>query len=204
MFKILKKYYLSYLIFISILFFLTSLVGESVNSLYEDLIFGQTLAIILAFFIGTIYFFWDTKWGPKKRKKLLSKSPFLEFKKLGFKEINDEIIGFYNNYQVKISYEWMGFDSKPCIQANIYFKQEKENTFISLDEQIELYKSLNISNNIVIDCLTKQWSFNLRPTKFKVIETFIESATKILIEKRLKPITLEESKNKFIKYKKFS
>ena len=27
---------------------------------------------------------------------------------------------------------------------------------------------------------------------------------KILIEKRLKPITLEESKNKFIKYKKFS
>ncbi|MGB1316184.1 MAG: hypothetical protein ACPG4Y_09195, partial [Chitinophagales bacterium] len=62
MFKILKKYYLSYLIFISILFFLTSLVGESVNSLYEDLIFGQTLAIILAFFIGTIYFFWDTKW----------------------------------------------------------------------------------------------------------------------------------------------
>ncbi len=194
MFKILKTYYLVPWIALSILFLIKASFGESINSLSEDLIVGQIFAIVLTFFVGTIYFFLDTKWGPKERKKRLQRTPFKELIEIGFEEKENQLIGTYNNYQILAQYQWSGSEGKPSIILHTLFNPKKDNVFIHESKIKDLnkkYKKHRIKWRL--GSVFYEWSFNFRPPKFEKIEAFLVDSVKYVKEETFDPITLTET-----------
>jgi len=194
MFKILKTYYLVPWIGLSILFLIRALFGKSVKPLSEDIIVGQIFALVLTLFVGTIYFFLDTKWGPKERKKRLKKTPFKELIKIGFEEKENQLIGTYHNYQILAKYQWSGSEGKPSIILHTLFNPKKGDEFIHESKIKDLnkkYKKHRIKWGL--GNAFYEWSFNFCPPKFEKIEAFLVDSVKYAKEEKFDPITLTDT-----------
>jgi hypothetical protein len=61
----------------------------------------------------------DTKWGPAKRKKLLSKPPFTQLFENGFSRNGEMAVGVVQGYIITIFYTWTA--GKSAIHLNALF-----------------------------------------------------------------------------------
>jgi hypothetical protein len=196
--KNLAAYYLIPFTGSFIAFFLKIITSNSVRSLQENIFLSLFFALIASLIIGTIYYLYDTKWGPQKRTKSLSKSPFKELKEYGFQEYEDFITGFVNNYTVFVSYVW--FTGKPAINIEVLFHPKSSGQFLTLQELKQLRKRNRITNFIK----DKEYSwqrnavgylmeYNLKPPTYEKVLEKACHITEILIREHLKPITKEET-----------
>jgi len=194
MFKILKTYYLYQWIVFSILFLISALFRESVNPLSKDILVSQIIAIILTLFVGTIYYFLDTKWGPNERTKRLKKTPFKELLEIGFEVKENQLIGTFNDYQVLAQYQWSGTNGKPSIIIYTLFNPKIDHRFIPEIKIKDLNKKYKKQRyNWTINSVSYEWSFNFRPPKFEKIEEFLVDSVKYVKEEKLEPMTLSDT-----------
>jgi len=197
-----KRLLVGYCLFPFIGFFivlsLTVLIGKSINSLEENIFIAFVFALILALIVGTLYYFYDTKWGPGKRAKILSKSPFKELKEHGFQEYEDFIWGIINGYTVFISFVW--FTGKPAINIEILFNPKSVGHFLGLQELKQIRKRNKISS--FFNNREYAWQrnavgylieYNFKPPLYEKILGKAAELTEILVKENLKVISKEET-----------
>ena len=203
MLSIFRKYYLTPLICLSIAFLLEAFVGENVTPLHYAIIAGQVFAMALAAIIGSLYYLMDTRWGPAERRKRFKRSPFKELSELGFIERNNMLVGLAEDFQVLANYNWVGTNGKPSIELSILFDPRQNNGFIP-QEDIDYWNRINVEKGLIWNrnCISQEWSFNFKMPSFKTIYPFFDKSIKQLKQKRLKPITLEETDKLFEEFEK--
>ncbi|MBR9833146.1 hypothetical protein GYB57_13445 [bacterium] len=195
MIKVFKSYYLFPWVGLALLFLLKGLLGNSVQPLIDTIVTGQIFAFILALIVGTIYFYVDTIWGPKERKKRLQKPPFKELQAIGFKKQDNSLIGKFSGYEVLANYNWSGSSGKPSVSLHILFNPNNNIMDIETIKQLnKKYKKEKIVWGL--DNLTKEWDFNFKPPKYEKVYSFLTSAIQILKNEKLQPIKLEQLKEK--------
>jgi hypothetical protein len=186
--KIFRSYYLPWFIGLSIIFGLKILFSNSPNSLLNNIIFCLSLSLGISGIVGTLYYFEDTNWGPKRRIRKMKKSPFKEFLELGFTEGKESIVGKIEGYTITVTYLWIGYSGKPSIDMRIFFNPIKNNSIIPkyyFKELSEKYKRDFLWN---INGISYEWEFNFFPTKFSIIMNKIKDGLAILKKENLGPI----------------
>src|SRR5262245_6516169 len=106
--KTIKQYYFFPFVGFLIMLGLKTINIKSPNSPLENAMILIGGALLLSLIVGTIYYFLDTRWGPAKREKKFSKSPFRELLDLGFKREKDFIVGTVNGFTTIVMYQWPG------------------------------------------------------------------------------------------------
>ena len=174
------------------------------NPLSEDILLGQIFAIVLTLFVGTIYYFSDTKWGPNERNKRFKKSPFKELLEIGFEEKENRLIGTFNDYQILAQYHWSGSEGKPSIVLHTLFNPKIDNRFVTESKIKDLNKKYKKQQcNWAINSVFNEWSFNWRPPKFDKIEEFLFNSVKYIREENFEPISLSEAEKIHSEYLDF-
>jgi hypothetical protein len=137
MWSLLKKYYFFPFVSFIILFCIKAIGIKSPNTLQENVLLVLVGALSLSAFVGTLYYFLDTKWGPKKREKRFTKTPFKQLLEGGFRREEDYILGTVNCYTVIVRYVWPGGSS--AVKIDVLFDPRCSSSFISPDaiKQIE-------------------------------------------------------------------
>lgn len=195
---IIKKYYLVPFIVFLILFSLKALGLKSPNSPLENIFIVIGGVLILSLIVGTIYYFQDTKWGPAKREKKFSKSPFTDLFGIGFKREGDFMMGKINGYTTIVMYTWqMG---KPSIVIDILFDPWVSDHFLTMKEVIALEKKNKGSNLWKANQL--DWTrnsirhvieYNFSSPSFQKIIAKAEEMSGVLLKEGLHPISYERN-----------
>lgn len=199
MWTVIKRYYLFTFIGLTILFTLKLIATTSSRTLQEDLLIILAISLPSSLIIGTLYYFQDTKWGPKKREKRFSKTPFKQLLSNGFKREANFAIGNICGYTVIIAYTW--HTGKPAINIDVLFDLRSLNDFITPEEIKQIHKRnkrLSIWSNHNFSWTRNsighliEYSFD--PPSYKHVIVKAEEMIAILIKEGLKPISLDQTK----------
>src|SRR6185436_4450566 len=115
-----------------------ALTGKSVNTPAESFMNAVIFALIGSLLIGTIIFFYDTKWGPGKQLKILSKSPFSELKEQGFYVQDESLVGNVKEYTVMVSFNWES--GRSAISVAVFFNPLRDSQYLGEEELRNLDK----------------------------------------------------------------
>ena len=176
-----------------------ALTGKSVNTPAENFMNAVIFALIGSLLIGTIIFFYDTKWGPGKQLKILSKSPFSELKEQGFYVQDESLVGNVKEYTVMVSFNWES--GRSAISVAVFFNPLRDSQYLGEEELRNLdklyrpqgypsYKEYIWLKNGVVGLL--KYNF-IPPNHDKILQTASELIEILKIE-RLRPISLGEVK----------
>ena len=198
MWKIIKRYYLFSFIGFLILFAIQGIGIKSPNTPLENFLIVLVGAFVLSAIIGTLYYFQDTKWGPKKREKRFSKTPLKQLLESGFKREGDFVTGTVEGYTVIVVYVWPG--GKSAINIDVLFDPRFLGGFHSPADikQIEKRnkKSSTWTNNNYLWTLNSiglQLEYTFTPPSAEKVITRTKELVDILVKENLKPITLEQT-----------
>ena len=120
--NIIKKYYLATFIGFFVATGIKSLLDESTNTVGKKLLITFVTAFAISLIAGTLFYFIDTKWGPKKRKRLFNKSPFSDLLMNRFVQQDDAAIGVIGGYTVAVLYTWPNGSS--AISISVFFDRD--------------------------------------------------------------------------------
>jgi hypothetical protein len=195
-------YYLLPFIGFLVIFLLKAFFGHSNRSVFGGIVLAVGVALLGALVSGTIYFFYDTRWGPKKRTRMLSKSPFKELKEQGFRELEEFVWSTINGYTVVVSYAW--FTGKSAINIEVLFHPKPFGQFLTREEIKELSKRNRPGNFFTARELTWQrnsigdmMEYNFKPPSYEKVLTRASELTEILAKENLRPVTIQESEKIF-------
>lgn len=197
MWKIIKQYYLLTFIGFFIVFSLRAITTKSPNTLLENLLFVLAGSFILSVFVGTIYFYIDTKWGPKKREKRFSKAPFKQLLESGFKRDGDFLSGIIDGYTVTVMFVWPS--GKSAIKIEVLFDPRSLGSSISFDEIKQIEKRhkkggfwLSQENDWTRNSVGLSLEYNFKPPSAETVVAKAQELTDMLIKENIKPISFEK------------
>lgn len=125
MLKAIKKYYLATFLGFFAATLTKNLISESHIIFWKNLVIALAAGFAASLIAGTLFYFKDTKWGPKKREKFYNRKPFTDLFMSGFKQQGDALVGTINKYTVIINYTWPNGTS--AIAINVLFDGAKAN-----------------------------------------------------------------------------
>jgi hypothetical protein len=193
--SIIKQYYFFPFILFLILFVLKTFAIKSPNSRLQNILIVVIGALAGSIIVGTIYYFQDTKWGPAKRKKRLSKSPFKDLIDIGFERKDDFIVGKINDYTTIVMYTWES--GKPGIKIDLLFNPRPSTDFLTardIDQFEKRHK--NVWKNPLYwtrNSIGQLFEYNFSPPSFKKIIVKAKEMSDILIKEGMRPISYEEN-----------
>lgn len=192
---IIKKYYLFPFIGFLVLLALKTWGIKSPNSSLENNMILLGGALLLSLIVGTIYYFQDTKWGPAKREKKFSKSPFKDLIDVGFERKGDFIVGKINDYATIVMYTWES--GKPGIKIDLLFNPKPSTDFLTMRDIDQLEKrNKNMWKNTFYwtrNSIGQLIEYNFSPPSFQKIIAKAEKMSDILIKEGMRPISYEEN-----------
>ena len=198
MWTIIKKYYLFPFVGFIILFAVKTIGVKSPNTPQENFLIILLGALLLSTIIGTIYYFLDTKWGPKKREKRFFKTPFKQLLEGGFRREDDFITGTVNGYTIIVMYVWPG--GKSAINIDVLFDPRFLHGFLSAEDIRQIEKrnkksSFWTNHNYLwtLNSVGLSLEYTLTPPSAEKVITRAKELVDILIKEGLKPITLKQS-----------
>jgi hypothetical protein len=122
MLKFIKKYYVATFAGFFVGTLVKELLSKSNNTLPKSLLIAFVTGLVISLIAGTLYYFQDTKWGPKKRNKLFTKRPFSDLLMNRFIQKDDAVVGIINGYTVTVAYTWPNGHS--AIAVNVLFDKD--------------------------------------------------------------------------------
>lgn len=192
---IIKKYYLFPFIGFLVLLALKTWGIKSPNSSLENNMILLGGALLLSLIVGTIYYFQDTKWGPAKREKKFSKSPFKDLIDVGFERKGDFIVGKINDYATIVMYTWES--GKPGIKIDLLFNPKPSTDFLTMRDIDQLEKrNKNIWTNTFYwtrNSIGQLIEYNFSTPSFQKIIAKAEKMSDILIKEGMRPISYDEN-----------
>ena len=203
MWKIIKQYYLLTFIVILIGFSIRVVGTKSPNTVLENFLVLLVASFIVSAAVGTIYYFMDTKWGPKKREKRLLKAPFIQLLEKEFNRQGDFLTGTIDGYTANVMFVWLSGNS--AIQIEVLFDPRSLPGAISFDEIKQMEKRyrkpgfwLNQEHQ------EHEWTrssvafslpYNFSPPSAEDVIRKAQDITDMLIKENIKPISLEDLKD---------
>jgi hypothetical protein len=106
MWKIIKKYYLATFAGMFAATLIKQFLSKHTGTIYNSLLVAIVAAFLMSLVVGTVFYFQDIKWGPKRRKKLFNKSPFSDLLMNRFVQEDDAVVGVIDGYNVAVLYTW--------------------------------------------------------------------------------------------------
>jgi hypothetical protein len=198
MWTIIRQYYLFLFLTFLVLFTLQVLMTDSPNTVLENALIVVGGALIISLFCGTIYYLMDTKWGPKKRQKMMAKSPFKEFLAAGFEQKEDHLAGRVRDYTVLISFTW--WTGRSAITPNVLFHPKPAGRFHSMEELKAIRNRHKKSRGSAsVEYLWTRCSLGLpmeylfRPPTYEKVMGTVHQMIDILMTEGLHPISYEEN-----------
>lgn len=198
MWKIIKGYYLFPFVGFLILLTIKTIGIKSPNTPLQNLLILMGGALLLAAIVGTIYYFLDTKWGPRKREKRFGKPPFRELLQQGFTRVDHFLAGTAKGYTVVVQFVWPG--GKSAIRVDVLFDPRPLGSILSQQDLKELekrYRKSSIWNDQryewTANSLGLLMPYNFSPPKAQAVLEKAKELVDILTRERLQPITLEQT-----------
>lgn len=194
-----RKYYLPTFLGGLVTLLLGVIGVKSPNSTLQNVLIILVGALCISLMAGTLYYFQDTRWGPKKREKRFGKPPFTQLLENGFKREGDFVTSIIRQYAVVVMYTWE--DAQPAIQMVVFFDSRLVGNSLSTSDirQIEKkYKKPGFWHNHRFswfeDSISRPILYNFSPPKYDAVMAVTHHMIDILIAENFKPISLEESK----------
>ena len=198
MWAVVKKYYLFPFICFVITLAAKTIGIKSPNTPQENLLILLIGALSLSAIIGTLYYFLDTKWGPKKRERRFSKSPFKQLLEGGFRREGDFAIGTIRDYTVIVMYVWPG--GKSAIKIDVLFDPRLSDNFFSDDDIRQMEKRnkkssfwTNQNYSWTLNSVGYLLEYAIRPPSDKKVISKAQEMVDTLIKEKLKPISLKKT-----------
>jgi len=190
-----RKFIITFSSLVSI-FFIFILISGNLKISFEGIQNVTILVIGLSILLGTIYFIYDTYFGPVERIKELKKYPFTEFQKIGFKNEKDYLIGKINGYTVIIGYSWRNNKGLPCVFGMVLFEPKFNGKILSNYFIEKWQKSIKDEYNFwEYGSLKTEWSFlKGKPNHTLIIEK-LKKNSNLISNKGIKKISVENWKN---------
>ena len=142
--KFLRGYFVPPFAGFFVVFCLQGLFGKSVNTWQQNIGIAFLFASVIALFIGLIYYYYDTKWGPRKRTNMLLKSPFTELQLQGFQIEENYCWGIIDGYTVFVSFSWHTGHS--AIHVEVLFNPRLHGQFLTEEDRKSLHKRNKMSS----------------------------------------------------------
>ncbi|OJY98274.1 MAG: hypothetical protein BGP13_11585 [Sphingobacteriales bacterium 40-81] len=197
-----KKYYLVPAVAFLVPFLLGIIFIKSPNSFLVNLLIIFSGALISSLLAGTIYYLQDTKWGPAKREKRFSKSPFRELLLNGFTRENNFVIGYISKYPVIIIYNW-GLE-KPSVNIHIFFNSHYRGRKLAFEDTAEiekrnLKKTMWSNHNYFWreNSIAHFIAYNFSPPDYEKVLSKADEIINMLRNEALQPININEAKKYF-------
>ncbi|MBD1384874.1 hypothetical protein IDJ75_06260 [Mucilaginibacter rigui] len=167
MWNIIKKYYLATFAGMFAATLIKILLDKHTETFYRALLIALATAFVISLIAGTLFYFQDTKWGPKKRKKLFDKSPFVDLLMNRFIQKDYAAVGVINGYTVIVSYTWP--NGGAAIAVNVLFDKDFAARYNGdIDNIKNRNKLYTWTEGAVGDLLTYNYR---RPSYYKIMET---------------------------------
>lgn len=196
MILLIRKYYLALFVGFFFLFFIRVLITKSPNSFWVNLLVCLGGALIISLSVGTLSYFLDTKWGPAKRKKMMSKSPFADLFLNGFIQQDDMAIGKLHDYTVIVNYIWPGGTS--CIKLDVLFDIEIHGSMTTdLIKEVSKRNKPNRFTGIPFEWTKNSigctFQYNFKPPTYEKLIRKADEIIQILKKENLHPMTYEKA-----------
>jgi hypothetical protein len=150
------------------------------------LIFGTSI------FLGTLYYIYDTFFGPKKRIKELKKYPFNEFQKIGFKHNKEYLIGKINGYTVILGYNWRNNNGLTAVYGIILFDPRVNGKHLKNYQLEKWQRSIKDEYNFwEYGRLKTEWSFTKEKPNHKSIIAKLKKNCNLISNKGMSEINFE-------------
>ena len=198
MWTIIRNYYLFLFILFFVLFSISAFSTDSPNSVTVNLLIAFAGALVISLSCGTLYYFRDTKWEPRRREKMMIRSPFPQLLQEGFTRKNSLFHGRINAYTAVTQYSLD--NGKKAIKLDVLFDPRVAGQLMThemLNEISNRNKPLNKftdpSYTWTKNSIGQTFEYNLKPPTYDMIIKQAELFTRILTLERLKPINFEEA-----------
>ncbi|MFD0764932.1 hypothetical protein ACFQZI_08700 [Mucilaginibacter lutimaris] len=192
MLRFIKKYYLATFAGFFVGALIKELLTKSDNSFAKNLLIALVTAFAVSLIAGTLFYFKDTRWGPKTRGKLFNKKPFTDLFMAGFKQHDDVLVGVVNRYTVIVNYTWPNGVS--AIAINVLFDSAASNltkdriTEIRIRHKFKLKGLLNQEYMMKDGVIGWMLTYNFTLPKYEEIISVAEGMIEVLKLEGLKPV----------------
>jgi calcineurin-like phosphoesterase family protein len=167
--------------------------NEIINIVY--LIIGASIVL------GTLYYIYDTYFGPKERIKELKKYPFNEFEKIGFKNNKDYLVGKINGYTIITGYNWRNDNGLPCVYGIILFDPRLNGKHLNNYLLEKWQQSIKNEYNFwEYGSLKTEWNFINGKPNHKSIIAKLKKNSNLISNKGMNKISIENWKNEIEKH----
>ena len=198
MWPIIRNYYLFLFILFFVLFSISAFTTDSPNSVTVNLLIAFAGALVISLSCGTLYYFRDTKWEPRRREKMLIRSPFPQLLQDGFTRKGNLFHGKINGYSTVVQYSRL--DGKKAIKLDVLFDPRVVGQSMTREMLIDI-SNRNKPRNKFTDppyawtknSIGQTFEYNLKPPTYDMIIKQAELFTQILTLERHKPINFEEA-----------
>jgi hypothetical protein len=197
--KTIRKYYLPLFVGFLLLFSYKTFTTPSPNRIEVNVLISIAGALTISAILGTLYYKLDTKWGPAKRKKILSKSPFSELFQNGFQKMGEVAIGQVNDYTVLIFYTWQA-GGRPAIKMDILFDigfqvhpdEDVLKVIVNRNQPTNRFSSL--AHEWTRNSIGCRFEYYFKPPPWHKLTEKAGELTGILLREGLEPISLEKAR----------
>ena len=198
MWTIIRNYYLFLFILFFVLFSISAFTTDSPNSVIVILLIAFAGALVISLSCGTLYYFRDTKWGPKRREKMMIRAPFHKLLQHGFIRKDNLFYGKINGYTTVVRYTRA--DDKKIIKVKVLFDPRIAGQWLSREMLNDLSNRNKPANTFTglsyvwtKNSIEQTFEYILEPPTYDMITKQAEVFTQILTLERLKPINFEEA-----------
>lgn len=193
---IFKEYYLFYTVISFGLFIVIYFTSEETNNKVFYAFLFPFLIWLITLVLGTIELLSHTYYRPWKIKKMLNSTPFIEFKRKGF--VNDDendLKGNIRGYNLFIGILWENHQKQPLYFVQIIFNPFSNKRFLRKDEYEKFEDSLSKENKtLTLNSLIiiKDRYKGFKKTKYEVILKDIFEAIDFLRVRKLESISFRD------------
>ncbi len=158
---------------------------------FEVLYYSVIIALSISILFGSLFYFYDIYFGPKKRISELNKYPFTEFLKIGFERKENYLIGKINGFVTIISYDWRGKNGFPSVYGIIIFEPKIKGKFLNNYDLNKFQKSIKDKFNFwEFGQLRTEWSYIKGKPNHKLIIEKLKKNSNLISKKGIREISL--------------